>query len=95
MEFADKNSSPTIAAALNAQGTAADELGLLEEQVTDLKLEDHQRVDLNEAIALEVKCESKFYDDANEDLMKQFEGVKFEYVTSFKMSGNSYGTEAC
>ena len=73
---ADTNSS-TLAAAQGAQGTAADELGLLENQIRDMKLDDYKRVDVQSeaTIDLVVKHESKFYDDANDDLKKQFEGV--------------------
>jgi Ran GTPase-activating protein (RanGAP) involved in mRNA processing and transport len=38
---------------------------------------------------------SKFFDDATEELKSNFKGVKLEDVISITLGGNSYGTAAC
>ena len=48
-----------------------------------------------ELIPFVIPCKTKMFNDDGKDLTQHFENLEFERISSFELSGNSYGMEAC
>lgn len=53
------------------------------------------KLEPGEEVNIVIRPELKFYNEADEELRAQFEGIAFENVNSITLSGNSYGHDAC